>query len=584
MLYSKLFGKTQLTAPHDANSINAKFLVQGGFIEQLSAGIYHFLPLGLRVLQKINQIIREEMNTIGGQEILMPALHPVEVWKTTGRDVSMNDIMFKTQGANDKEFVFGPTHEETVTPLAKKFIRSYKDLPFSLYQIQTKFRNEPRAKSGILRGREFGMKDLYSFHASEEDLDKFYETAKKAYSNVYDRCGVKSYIVEASGGAFSDKFSHEYSVISPAGEDTLIICDKCNLAQNLEIAEGKVHDPNHPAEDEKPMKEVRIKRGFSVDENAKAHNVPASKILKSVVYAFEGGFVGVVIRGDLQINEGKLTKFMGKVVRPATAEELKKLGLVQGFISPVGMPKVEGGIKHPAEVKMDGELAPLPFIGDHSIKDVKNWVTGANQQDLDLVNVNLGRDFTVLDFTDLVSVEGGFKCRQCDSELREAKAIEAGNIFKLGTKFSKDFELFYDDEKGQKQLVWMGCYGIGCTRLIGTIVEASHDDKGMIWPKSVAPYLVHLIRLGIDEEAKNAAQDLYLDLQKMGIEVLYDDREESAGVKFNDADLIGLPLRIVISQRTLKESSAEWKLRADKDSRLVKLEDLVKEIQKYSKD
>ncbi len=583
MLYSKLFGKTQLTAPHDANSINAKYLVQGGFIEQLGAGIYHFLPLGLRVLQKINQIIREEMNAIGGQEILMPALHPVEVWKVTGRDVSLDEIMFKTKGANDKDFVFGPTHEETVTPLAKKFIKSYKDLPFSVYQIQTKFRNEPRAKSGILRGREFGMKDLYSFHADEKDLDAFYEISKKAYSNVYDRCGVKSYIVEASGGAFSDKFSHEFSVITPAGEDTLIICDQCNSAQNLEIAEGKVHNPEIPEAEEKPLKEVQVKRGLSVEENAKAHNVPAHKILKTVVYSYEGGFVGVVIRGDLQVNEGKLTKYLGKAVRPASAEDLKKLGLVQGFISPVGMPAVEGGIKHGAEVKSIEGVTPLPFIGDHSIRDVKNWVTGANKPDLDLVNANLGRDFTVMDFTDLVSVEGGFKCKKCGHELHESKAIEAGNIFKLGTKFSKDFELYYDDEKGQKQLVWMGCYGIGSTRLIGTIVEASHDEKGMIWPKSVAPYLVHLVQLGADEAIKEAALKVYGELEKMNIEVLFDDREESAGVKFNDADLIGLPLRIVISSRTLKEQSAEWKLREEKEGHLVKIEDLVKEVQTYSK-
>jgi prolyl-tRNA synthetase len=582
MHYSHFFGKTQLTAPHDANSVNAKLLVQGGFIEQLSAGIYHLLPLGLRVLQKINRIIREEMNAIGGQELLMPALHPIELWQTTGRDVVMSDIMFKTKGANDKDFVFGPTHEEAVTPLAKKFIRSYKDLPFSVYQIQTKFRNEARAKSGILRGREFGMKDLYSFHTDEADLDKFYELAKVAYSNVYERCGVKAYIVEASGGAFCDKFSHEYSIISPAGEDTLIICDKCNTAQNLEIAEGKVHNPGTPEEAELPMKEVSMKRGLSVIANAKAHNVPEWKILKTVVYAYDGGFVGVVIRGDLQVNEGKLIKYLGKTVRAASPEELKTLGLVQGFISPVALAKVEGGLKHAAEVKTMGQAAPLPFIADHSIRDVKNFVTGANKQDSDLVNVNLGTDFTIDDFTDLVSVESGFKCQKCGSELREAKAIEAGNIFKLGTKFSKVFDVYYDDENNEKQLVWMGCYGIGNTRLIGTIVEASHDDKGMIWPKNVAPYLVHLIHLGVDEAVKTEAENIYKELVEAGIEVLYDDREDSAGVKFNDADLIGLPLRIVVSNRTMKEKSIEWKFRNEKENKLVKIGDIAKEVLKFS--
>ncbi len=581
MHYSKLFGKTQTTAPHDANSINAKLLVQAGFVEQLAAGIYHFLPLGLKVLQNINRIIREEMNAIGGQEILMPALLPIEPWQTTGRDKSLDEIFFRSKGAGDKDFVFGPTHEEAVTPLAKKQIRSYKDLPFSVYQIQTKFRNEPRAKSGILRGREFGMKDMYSFHTDEHDLDKYYERAKQAYFNVYERCGLKAYIVEASGGAFSDKFSHEFSIVTPAGEDTLIICDKCNIAQNLEIAEGKVHNPDVMEEDESPMKEVTVKRGFTVADNAKAHNVPENKILKTVVYTFEGGYVGVVIRGDLQINEGKLIKYLGKTVRAASPEELKKLGLIQGFISPVGMPLVEGGIKHAAEVKSDGDVTPLPFIADHSIRDIKNFVTGANKPDTDLAGVNLGRDFTVSDFTDLVSVEAGFRCTKCGHELHEAKAIEAGNIFKLGTKFSKDFEVYYDDEKGERKLAVMGCYGIGNTRMVGTIVEASHDEKGIIWPKSVAPYTVHLIHLSADEQVKKTAESIYHDLVKNGIEVLYDDREETAGVKFNDADLIGLPLRLVVSGRTLKEGSAEWKLRQDKEGKLVKLEDVTGEVNKY---
>lgn len=582
MHYKHLFGRTSQTAPHDANSVNAKLLVQGGFVEQLSAGIYYYLPMGLRVLQKINQIIREEMEAVGGQEVLMPALQPIELWKTTGRDEVYHDIMFRTKGANDKDFAFGPTHEEAVTPLAKKQIQSYKDLPLMLYQIQTKFRNEARAKSGVLRGREFGMKDMYSFHADEKDLDKYYEKVKKAYSKVYDRCGLNAYVVEASGGAFSEKFSHEFSVVTPAGEDTLIICDKCNIAQNLEIAEGKVRDPDQQEETEQAMKEVPIKRGFSVDENARAHNVPAWKILKTVVYAYDGGFVGVALRGDLQVNEGKLAKYLGKVVRAASPEELKALGLVQGYISPVGMPRVEGGIKHAAEVKGAGN-ASLPFIADHSIRGVKNFVTGANKQDVDLVNVNLGRDFTVDDFTDLVSVEEGFHCKRCGHSLKEAKAIEAGNIFKLGTKFTKDFDVQYVDEKGEKHLVWMGCYGIGNTRLIGTIVEACHDDKGMIWPKSVAPFLVHLISLGNDEESRKAADDIYRDLIKKKIEVLYDDRDESAGVKFNDADLIGMPLRIVVSPRTLKEQSVEWKLRNEPASRLVKVADLLKEVVKFKK-
>lgn len=580
MRYSKFFGRTSMTIPHDADSVNAKYLTQGGFVEKMAAGIYNYLPLGKRVLDNILQIIREEMNGVDGQEIAMPALHPIELWQQTGRDKTADAILYRTKGAGDKDFVFAPSHEEAVTPLAKKYIQSYKDLPLSVYQIQTKFRNEPRAKSGVLRGREFGMKDMYSFHVDDADLDQYYERVKQAYLNVYERCGVKAYVVEASGGIFSDKISHEFSVVTPAGEDTILVCKKCNIAQNLEIAEGKIHNPHDPEEKELPMKEVKIERGASVEENAKAHKVENSKILKSVVYKLQnGGFLGVCIRGDLQVNEHKLSKYIGQEVRPATKEELESMGLVVGFISPVGLPHVKGGVKHAAEVSKDGKT-PLPFVADHSIRDVKNFVTGANKKNVDLVNVNVGRDFTMEDFTDLVSIQAGFACAKCGSKLEEVTAIEAGNIFKLGTKYSEAFDVNFTDEKGQRKLAIMGCYGIGTTRLVGTIVEASHDEKGIIWPKTVAPFLVHLISLGAekDAEVKKAAENVYEVLQHEGVEVLYDDRDESAGKKFNDADLIGIPLRIVVSSRTLKEQSVEWKLRSEKDGKLVKYELAPQEI------
>jgi prolyl-tRNA synthetase len=590
MRYSKFFGKTKLTSPHDSDSINAKLLTQAGFVDKMAAGIYNYLPLGKRVLDKIIQIIREEMNAVEGQEISMPALHPIELWQQTGRDKTADAILYRTKGAGDKDFVFAPSHEEAVTPLAKKFIQSYKDLPISAYQFQTKFRNEPRAKSGVLRGREFGMKDMYSFHATEEDLDQYYERVKEAYLKVYERCGVKAYVVEASGGIFSDKISHEFSVVTPAGEDTILVCKKCNIAQNLEIAEGKIHNPHDPVEKELPMKEVKMERGPSVDENAKAHNVEASKILKSVVYKLQnGGLIGVCIRGDLQVNEHKLSKYLGQEVHPAGKEDLEAIGLVPGFISPVGLPKVKGGLKHAAEVydthekgvkEIQHSKEGLHFIADHSIRDVKNFVTGANKKDLDLVNVNLGRDFTIDDFADFVSIRAGFACTKCGGKLEEVTAVEAGNIFKLGTKYSEAFDVNFTDIKGQRKLAIMGCYGIGTTRLVGTIVEASHDEKGIIWPKTVAPFSVHLIALGAgkDPEVKKKADNLYEVLLHEGVEVLYDDRDESAGKKFNDADLIGIPLRIVVSSRTLKEQNVEWKLRNEAEGKLVKYEASLKEI------
>lgn len=566
MLYSQLFGKTKLTAPHDADSVNAKYLTQGGFIEKVAAGIYNFLPLGQRVLEKVKRIIREEMDGIGSQEILMPALHPLELWQTTGRDKTANDILYRTKGAGDKNFVIAASHEETVTPLAKKFIQSYKDLPCAVYQIQTKFRDEPRAKSGLLRGREFGMKDMYSFHVDSKDLDIYYERVKQAYMNVYRRCGLEAYIVEASGGIFSDKLSHEFSVITPAGEDTIIVCGKCSTAQNLEIAEGKIQSKEELEEQECPLKTVGVHRGHSIEESAAAHGTSPSKVLKSVVYAIDGGgFIGVAIRGDLQVNETKLANYLKSSVCVATSEELDKIGLVKGFISPV-MKKSE---------------QRLPFIADHSIRNIKNFVTGANKKDTDLVNVNLGRDFTIDDFTDLVVVQSGFTCPRCNGPLEELKAIEAGNIFKLGTKYSKDFDLYFTDESGERKHVIMGCYGIGTTRLVGTIVESSNDEKGIIWPKTVAPYHVHLITLGKEADIKKSSVKLYDEMTRACIEVLYDDRDETAGRKLNDADLIGLPLRIVISGRTLEKNSAEWKLRHEKDVKLVHLDKIVNEIKNW---
>ncbi|MBI4975163.1 hypothetical protein HZC20_00660 [Candidatus Peregrinibacteria bacterium] len=413
MKYSKLFGKTRHSPPCDADSVNAKLLTQAGFIEKLAAGIYNFLPLGKRVLEKINKIIREEMDAVEGQEILMPSLHPIELWQTTGRDKTMDEILYRTRASGDKEFVFGPSHEETVTPLAAKYIKSYKDMPLSIYQIQTKFRDEPRAKSGLLRGREFGMKDMYSFHASDEDLDDYYEKVKQSYSNVFTRCGLNSYIIEASGGPFSDKYSHEFSIETKAGEDTVIICKKCGIAQNLE----------------------------------------------------------------------------------------------------------------------------------------------------------------------LVEVKSRLNCVKCGSSLEEMKAVEAGNIFKLGTRYSDAFNLKFTDKDGKVKPVIMGCYGIGNTRLLGTIVEAKHDENGIIWPLSVAPYAVSLILLGQEKDVVEKAEEVYEKLLKENIEVLFDERDESPGVKFKDADLIGIPLRLVVSKRSLEKDGVEWKERDQKESKIVTMKGLYKELE-----
>ncbi len=556
MRYSLLFGKTRMNAPADADSANARFLIQGGFIEREVAGIYNFLPLGLRVLQKINQIIREEMDSVNGQEIAMPILHPRENWTATGRDDTMKTVLYRTKGAGDHDFVLGPSHEEIVTPLVKKFARSYKDFPIVLYQIQTKFRNEPRAKAGILRGREFGMKDMYSFHTDEKDLDEYYEQAKAAYLRVYKRMGLEAYIVEASGGAFSDKFSHEFAIRTPAGEDTVFLCESCKYAQNLEIAQALMDAPPGADEKEKPLQEVAAKRGPSIAEGRKLHGIPAWKILKTVVYKVSGGLLGVCIRGDLEINAEKLEKFLEEEVRAATMEELKTAKLAVGFISPIN--------------------SNLPFLADHSIKQVKNFCTGANKHERDYLNANLGRDFVIKTFAHFADVP--LKCPKCKKPVKEEKAIEAGNIFKLGTKFAEAFGLSYTDEKGAEHPIVMGCYGIGNTRLMGTIVEASHDEKGIIWPASVAPYQVHLLHLGKEPEVKEAALELYKQLERQGVEALYDDRDESAGKKLNDADLIGIPVRVLVSKKTLEKNGVEIKRRAEAKSEIISVQDIAKFI------
>lgn len=543
-----------MNPPADADSANARFLVQAGFIEREAAGIYNYLPLGVRVLQKINAIIREEMNTIDGQEIFMPVLHPRERWLATGRDATWKSVLYRTKGHGDNEFILGPSHEEIVTPLVKKFVKSYKDLPMAVYQIQAKFRNEPRAKAGILRGREFGMKDMYSFHTDEADLDKYYERSKVAYARVYERMGLTAYMVEASGGAFSDKISHEFSVKTPVGEDTILICEGCKYAQNLEIAEAFVEAPKGADEKEKPMEEVAADREASIDAGVKLHGIPAWKILKTVVYKMGSGLIGVCIRGDLDIDNERLSKFLGEEIRTANAQELKEAGLAVGFISPVGL--------------------NIPFIADHSVKHVKNFCTGANKPKRDLLNANLGRDFQIKTFSHFCNVP--LRCPKCKKEIKEEKAIEAGNIFKLGTKYSEAFNLTYTDEKGEEHLVVMGCYGIGTTRLVGTIVEASHDEKGIIWPKSVAPYAVHLLSLGNDEKVNVATEEIYKNLLKDGVEVLFDDRNESAGKKLNDADLIGIPLRVLVSKKTLEKDGVEVKKRSEAKAEIIPIKDLKK--------
>jgi len=560
MRYSKLVGQTLMNPPSDADSRNAELLIQAGFVRRLAAGIFSYLPLGKRVLAKIENIIREEMNAVAGQEVSMPALIPIENWQITGRDNV--DISFKTVGANDREFILGWTHEEVVTPLLQEFVSSYRDLPLAVYQFQAKFRNEPRAKSGVLRGREFTMKDMYSFHTTQADLDVYYNQVKQAYFNVFKRCGLNAYIVEASGGAFTDKRSHEFAVVTDAGEDTILVYEGSEMAENLEIAKAYVGKRN-PDEAEVEMGEIAVDRGLTVEANAEAHGVPAWKILKTVVYKIDEGFVGIVIRGDLNVDMDRLKKYFGaENIRTATDEELVKLELLKGYISPVNNEKID-------------------FIGDESVASVTNYVTGANKLRTDYVGVNLARDFVLKDVSHFAELDKKMLCEFGNCEVEVYKAVEVGNIFQLDTVYTDAFGMAYNDADGVQKSVVMGCYGIGVTRLLGTIAEVCNDGNGIIWPKTVAPYQIHLLDLGNEEEVKDYATDLYTELIALGFEVLYDDRDERAGKKFNDADLIGIPMRVVVSGRNLKDGKLEIKNRAGDEVMLLNKVDTIKWLNEY---
>jgi len=567
MRFTRAAIHTSKEAPKDADSANARLLTQGGFIHRELAGVYTYLSLGKRVLKKIEQIVREEMCSVDSVEIGMPALTPIENWIQSGRD--QVDIAYRPS----EKTILGWSHEEIVTPLAREYISSWKDLPLSLFQIQTKFRNEARAKAGVLRGREFLMKDAYSFHATQEDLDQYYQQMLQAYLRVYARCGLKAYAIEASGGVFTQKISHEFSVITKVGEDVVIfeeVKGKLKNPQNAEIATGI--PPQAIFSPSAKLEKRTVKRPNSITETAKIFGLQEYEILKTVVFALPKGkeveLVGISLRGDLEVNLSKvMAYFQNDRVRPASGEELINAGLVQGFISPIRNTKI-------------------PFYADESVKEMTNCNTGANEPDQDYFQANAERDATFTDWSDFVLVKEGFTSKQTGNPLKSEKCIEAGNIFDLGTKYSDVFNIRFTDKDGTAKTPVMGCYGIGVSRLMGTIVEAHHDEKGILWPKSVAPYQVVIIPLGKSESLEFAtslkkAQELEQELEKSGIEALLDDREESAGKKFADADLIGIPLRIVVSPRTLEKNAVEWKERANAEAEEVEIEKVAARIKNF---
>jgi prolyl-tRNA synthetase len=559
--FSKLFGKTLRQAPAEAESVSHQLLLRAGMIAQESAGIYSYLPLGWRVLKKIENIIREEMDRAGGQELMLPVLQPFELWQQSGRYVSFGKSLFTLTDRKEHTLALGPTHEEVITDLVHRYVQSYRELPLLLYQIQTKLRDEPRPRGGLLRVREFIMKDLYSFDADEAGLDESYQKMSQAYRDIYARLGLPALMVEADSGAIGGKDSHEFMVLTEGGEDEIIRCSNCGYAANAEKAQFAKKKSN--AEAPLSLEEIATPGTKAIEEVADFVGVPTSQTLKSVFYYADGEFIFVIIRGDLEVNETKLRNALKCTeLRLATEGEVNEAGLVAGFASPIGVK----GIK---------------VMADDSITSGSNFIVGANKPGYHLRNANYPRDFQVDLIADIALARSGDSCPKCGGELSSARGIEVGHVFKLGTFISERFGASFLDNDGASRPIVMGCYGIGLGRLLAAIVEQSHDNKGIIWPLSVAPHQVHLCPLNLEKSAVlPTAERIYQELQKEGIEVLFDDRGDSPGVKFNDADLLGIPLRLTLSPRTLQSQSVEAKWRTEREAQLLPLENLVVQVKK----
>jgi prolyl-tRNA synthetase len=559
MRITQLFGKTQREIPSDADTISHQLLLRSGMISQVAAGVYAYMPLAWRVLRKIENFIRREMDSAGGQELHMPVLQPLELWQESGRDRAFGLSLFNLTDRRDRSLVLGPTHEEVVTQLAGFNIKSYRDLPMLLYQIQTKFRDEPRPRGGLLRVREFHMKDLYSFDVDESGLDDSYDKMLIAYHNIYAHCGLPAISVEADSGAIGGKDSHEFMLLAETGEDEIVRCDKCAYAANAEKAEGK--KGKLPEEKPLPLEEVATPGMSTIEQLTGFLKISPDHTMKAVLYAADEEVMLVIIRGDLEVNETKLKNALHAAdLSLATEGEVSGAGIVAGYVSPVS-------------------LKGIRVIADDSITPGLNFVGGANKPDAHLKNINYPRDFKADIIRDIARARAGDGCPNCEGRLSAMRGIEVGHVFKLGTFLSQTLGANFIDAEGVSRPIVMGCYGIGIGRLMAAAIEQNHDDKGIIWPMPIAPYHIYLCPLyreGTEVEA--LAEKLYAELEDLGLEVLFDDRQESPGVKFNDADLLGIPVRVTVSPRTLKRAIAEVKWRVEKEAQFLPLEGLAQKL------
>lgn len=567
MRFSKSYIKTLKETPKEAETASHKLLLRASMIKKLTSGVYTYLPLGYKALRKVENIVREEMNRAGSQEILMPVLQPAELWKESGRWDVMGPLMMKLQDRNKRDFVLGPTHEEVVTDLIRNDLSSYKALPLSLYQIQTKFRDEIRPRFGLMRGREFIMKDAYSFHATAESLDEEFLNMRDTYSRIFSRCGLKFRPVEADSGAIGGSGSQEFHVLADSGEDEIIYCDSCSYAANVETAVSKVEAA--PTEELKNAELIDTPNVSKIDDIVEFLSIPYSKTVKAMMYKDLGNdqIYMVLIRGDYEVNETKLKNRINAVeVALLTDEELEKSGLIKGFIGPYGM-----------------ELGDIKVIADTAVTEINNHTAGGNKLDTHYINVNYGRDYKADIVADIKTVKVGETCERCGGKLHSARGIEVGHIFKLGDKYSKAMNATFIDDKGISKAMMMGCYGIGVSRTLASAIEQNNDEFGIIWPTALAPYIVDVIPANMkNEEQVKVAEEIYEALLNDGIDSMIDDRDERPGFKFKDADLIGFPFKVVSGKRA-EEGIVELKIRKTGETLEVSKDDVVSTVRELMK-
>ncbi|MBI2119886.1 MAG: proline--tRNA ligase [Elusimicrobia bacterium] len=578
MKISKIFIPTLREAPNDAENISAKLMIRAGMIRKLVSGIYDWLPLGLKVLKNVEKIVREEMDAIGGQEVWLPHIQPKELWSETGRWQIYGKELLRIKDRKGSEFCFAPTAEEVITDLARKDLRSYRQLPIMFYQFGAKFRDEIRPRFGVMRAREFYMKDAYSFHADEADVENYYSKILDAYSKIFKRCGLQFRAVEAETGAIGGTYSHEFMVLSDTGEEEIVSCsNNCSYAANVERAECLKENSQKEKETLLPLEEISTPNVWTVEDVAKCLNSNKEKFIKTMFYKVDDLPVIALIRGDHELNEFKLLHALnGQKIEMMSEKEYSLLADCEvGFAGPFGLKE---------RAKKSG-VAPQ-IIADYAVSNLVNGISGANKKDFHLKNINMNRDYQPEKIADLRKIKNGDFCVRCaeaqvQSQLRFSRGIEVGHAFKLGAKYSKAMNAVYLDEKGTSHAFVMGCYGIGISRVVASAIEQNYDEQGIIWTKSLAPFKVSIVPVNFEHaETKKLSEEIESQLESKGIETLLDDRLERAGVKFKDADLIGIPVRITVSERGIEKGTVEIKLRSQPEIKHCPKETLLEEIQK----